>query len=533
MARTFISQPNQVFVTEQFDDTLAAGSTLQSTSTSLQSDLNAIRSQIRKVLWAGVSGSWYDAITAPSGTNSARGLNTINTDLTDLEQKRFLFRSQNLNIIFVATGSNFALLSTSLGTSPANHAVVYHPLLSIPTLTGTIVAALSASEGTYGSHSLAVASGSTVLTPKNLVILRDAYTGHHVTASGGRDVYGLLQVQSGALTGGSFNDSTARTQISFVNEVVINQTSSFVATAAASVGGRSYTYSYIRRTALDGLPEDAYLSNTVFLDVPDSSGGGGGGAALVDITLDRAIDNQTGIVSQDQNISIRIAAGFAWTFLSGTKELWSLASSDTGDTLSVAVDRFAVSSSSPSTFQLGATFATSSASPVNVGVISGTVHTLSGSNLLLSGGSRLNFADYYGSTSNYTGGLIPMSTSTIEWNTFTTGYGVSSILGAFNFMSQSLSGTVKRTRFTSGVSTNVAADTNVTFPTNLDVALGSYLGKNFRRDLDIYLNGVLLLPGLTSGDPNDVYPGTSPSSGDLRFPFIVRSGSQISVVVHG
>lgn len=98
-----------------------------------------------------MSGSWYDAITVPTGSNSARGLNTINSDLTDLEQKRLLFCVQNLNIVDIATGSNFALLSVSLGTAPSNFAVVGHPILPISNATGSLVALLSGTEGVYQS----------------------------------------------------------------------------------------------------------------------------------------------------------------------------------------------------------------------------------------------------------------------------------------------------------------------------------------------------------------------------------------------
>ncbi len=524
MARTFVSQPNQIFSSENYDDTLTVGSALQTSSTSLERDLNAIRTQIRQILWAGVSGSWYDAVTATSGSNSARGLNTINIDLSDLEQKRFLFRRHNLNLVNVGTGSNFALLSVSLGTSPASFAVVSHPLSASTMATGSLVALLSGSEGAYGAHSVAQMSGSSVLTPKNLVIVRDAWTGLHITGSQGRDVYGLLQIESGS-SGDSFNDTNRRTQISFVEEFVTNGTSSLAASPSGLVGGRTITYAYVRRTALDDIPEDAYLSNTIFVDLAESSAGSSSGVTLNDITLERAIDNQVGTVTQDQNIAIRIAAGFSWTFLSGTKELWKLVSADGDDSLSVAVDRLAFSSSSPVTFQQGISVATGS-SRIDLGVIAGTVQTLSGTNLILSGGAQLRFGDFFG-----TGSSVPFSTSSLDWSDFHTNFGTgASILGTFNLLSQSLSSSLRRTRFTAGVTVGIMADVNVTSPTNLDAALGSYVGRDFKKDVEIYLNGILLLPGSSSVDPNDVYPGNSHATGDLKFPYNVRSGSQITMV---
>lgn len=530
MARTFVSQPNQIFSSEDYNDALSVGSGLQTTSTNLESDLNAIRTQIRQLLWAGVSGSWYDAITAPSGSNSARGVNTLNLDLSDLEQKRFLFRRQNLNIVEIATGSNFALLSVSLGTAPADYAVVSHPLLPATMATGTIVAALSGAEGSYGAHSMALTSGSSVITPKNLVVIRDAYTGLHLTGSDGRDVYGLMQVESGTLTGQSFNDTVHRTQISFVHEVVINNTSSLVPAPAGTVGGRIVEYNYVRRTALDDIPEDAYMSNTIFLDFAEPTSGNF--AMLNDITLDRAIDNQVGTVTQDQNIAIRIAAGFSWTFLSGSKELWKLVSSNSEDTLTVAVDRIAFSSSVPTWFEKGITV-DGNGSPINIGVLPGTINTLTGVNLVLSGGNQLKFSDAMGPDSTYLGGAIPFATATFEWNNFSSDFGnATSLLGALHILSQSLSASVRHSRFNAGVTANPAlANDNITFPTNIDAQLGSYVGRDFKKDVEIYLNGILLLPG-TTADQNDVYPGTSAATGDLKFPYKLKSGSQIAMVIY-
>jgi hypothetical protein len=527
MARTFLSQPTQIFNTEGYNDALTPGSSLQTTSVSIESDLNALRTQIRQLLWAGVSGSWYDPITAPSGSNSARGLNTINLDLTDLEQKRFLFRRQSLNLLNVATGSNFAFLSVSLGTAPANYAAVSHPLLPASISTGSLVALLSGTEGTYGSHSVAQTSGSSVLTPKNLVSIRDAFTGQQVTASNGRYIFGLMQSENGTLSGDAFNDSTRRTQISFVFETVLNGTSSITAAPAASVGGRTFEYIYGRRTALDDIPEDAYLSNTIFVDAAGSTGGGS-----TSVTLDNVIDNQIGTVTQDQNIAIRIGAGFSWTFLSASKELWKLVSSDTTDTMTVAVDRISVSSSFATAYQLGISVSTGS-NQLDLGVNPGTINSQVGNNLILSGGNQLRFSDNYGPGSTYTGGTIPFATASLEWNQFATDFGTAtSLLGAIHVLSQSISGSRRWLPTRGGITANpLSPDTNVTFPTNIDAQLGSYLGKDFTKDLSIFLNGVLLLPG-TSANPNDVYPGTSPSTGDLKFPYKLRSGSVVTMVIH-
>jgi hypothetical protein len=528
MARTFVSQESQIFSSEAYDDTLAAGATLQSTSVTVETDLNAIRSQLRKILWAGVSGSWYDAITAPSGSNSARGLNTINTDLTDLEQKKFLFRRQSLNLVNVATGSNFALLSVSLGTAPISPACdgvfasgsIYFQMISAPL---------------YGSHNIGQISGSSVLTPKNLVIVRDAWTGFNITGSTSRVIYGLLQAETGTFPGDTFNDTTKRTQISFVSESVNNGTSSLVPAAAAAIGGKTIEYSYVFRTVLDNIPEDAYLSNTIFVDTLAGTGGSGAASSsvqLTDVTLGRAIGNQAGAIAPaDLNTSIRLGAGFNWTYFSGTKPLWSIAAGALTNSASLNVDRFGISSSYPSVFQMGISVATSSAQ-IDIGNTSGTIATMPGQNLILSGGTQLRFADSYSPSATYPNATLPFATSSTEWNNFVTDFGnATSILGALHVISQSLSGSLVRTRYNAGVSIGAVADTNFTFPTNLDAALGNYLAKDFKKNVEIYLNGILLIPG-DSLNKNDVYPGTSPGIGDLKFPYKIRSGSAISMVIY-
>jgi hypothetical protein len=494
------------------------------------------------MIHASVTGSWYDALQQVSGVYGiypARGLNTIGSDLVDVEQHRFLFRTQNLNLVFVATGSNFALLSSSIGTAPNDYIVLGTDSYA----TGTLVALLSGSEGSYGSWSVAQISGSFVNAPKNLVIVRDAYTFDPVTSSyanGGQQIYGLLQVESSASTGDAFNDTTRRSQISFVRELNTNGTSSFTSASAADIGGRVIQYSYVKRINFDSLPEDAYLSNTIFVDYPNPVSSAF--ATLTDITLQRALDNQSTTVALDSdNTSIRLAAGVSWTFLSGTTELWKLVSDAGGaNTLTYNLNQFRISSSLPSAFQLGIQAATGS-TQINIGTTAGqidsaaglTLRAASGSNLVLSGGTYIQFGDGYGGASTYTGGLIPFATSTAEWNSFQSGYPNYSVLGAFNFISSSLSSSLKRYRAQAGINTTVNADVNVTYPTNLDAPLLNYTGRAFSNDLNIYLNGILLVPGTSITNPNDVYPGTAAATGDLKFPMRLRSGSIITVEIFG
>lgn len=64
--------------TDTFNDQLAAGPTLESASTDLESDLNAIRSQINRILDATGSGTWTNDI--PTVLAAKRGLLQLATD---------------------------------------------------------------------------------------------------------------------------------------------------------------------------------------------------------------------------------------------------------------------------------------------------------------------------------------------------------------------------------------------------------------------------------------------------------------------
>jgi hypothetical protein len=95
----------------------------------------------------------------------------------------------------------------------------------------------------------------------------------------GRDIYGLLQVESGSLTGDAFNDSTRRTQISFIYEVVTNQTSSMQPAPVASVGGRVtfplYSVYHATKWALEGWSESmAFELNQFGIGMKTVSPGG-------------------------------------------------------------------------------------------------------------------------------------------------------------------------------------------------------------------------------------------------------------------
>lgn len=531
MARTFISQPNQIFSSESYDDTQTVGQTMTGSLT-LEQDLNNIRTQLRQILWANVSGSWYDAVTAPSGGLSARGLNTINDDLTDLEQKRLVYRCTNLNTVIVNSSSNFALLSVSNGTAPSDPIA-----LGVTTQTGSIVAELVFAEGPHGTHSFALVSGTIDARPKNMAVVRDAFSGEPITdaSNNNKDVYALLQIEEGATDGGAFNDTSGshRTQLSFVVE---DPSGSLVAASVAAIGGKHILYSYPCRTALDNIPEDAFLSDVIFLDAIFTSGT----ALLTDVTRQRAYDNQgTTPVELGNDADLDLGAGNSWSIRDDNDlDLFNVEEGSAGSTSTVTVgyevdvyENRAVDVS----FESGISVSTGSVA-VSLGpdvlALTGVLSTSTGTDLLVSGGTNLLFSDGY-----LSGTMTPLllASSSSDWQCFYDTFGPDeTLLDALCQLSASnaVSGALQRTIFRAGTTGNpILADVNVTSPTNLDAALGDYSANVFDKDLNIYLNGVLLLPGLTAGDPNDVYPGDVASSGDLKFPYVLRTGSIIQMEI--
>jgi len=87
---------------------------------------------------------------------------------------------------------------------------------------------------------------------------------------------------------------------------------------------------------------------------------------------------------------------------------------------------------------------------------------------------------------------------------------------------------------------DVAADTDVANTTagNLDVDLPDYSGVGtFVDDCDVYLNGELLRNGADAAANHDVYPGTTPAVGMLKFEFALKGTGakpdQLCMVVWG
>src|SRR3990172_12800567 len=99
MGRTFIRQDAQVRNSVTYDNRVAAGPTHESAPTSIEGDLNGLRSQMKRAIYADSAGDWFADI--PTVNSKKRAISSLNTDLDDIEEKRLLFRAQVLTDISV------------------------------------------------------------------------------------------------------------------------------------------------------------------------------------------------------------------------------------------------------------------------------------------------------------------------------------------------------------------------------------------------------------------------------------------------
>jgi hypothetical protein len=507
MARTFIRQDAQIAQSFLYDDAIAAGTTLETATANIEDDLNGLRSQVKRLIWDDGAGNWYDDI--PTVNGKKRAVFDLNTDLNDLEEKKFLGRANVLTDVTVSAAQNWELLSVASTETPTQAAAV------ALTQNGAVVAQSALSGGAFDVHELVEIAGPDAINPRNLAVIRDAATGQFIQ-SAGRDVFALLQYESTGADGGAVNDTSGgnRVKLSFVR---LNAGfDDLEACPVADIAGKTINYNYVFRINFDAFPETAFLSNTDFVDQ----------SASVDVTRQRAYANQgTTPVELASNSDLDLAAAIRWRIRDNANaDLFSVTDDSLGGTTTLAigldVDSY-VNNAIDVEFNNGATIRAGGTRPIDIGKNDGVVETTMGDLRVFAAGEYyLDDGNQAGSTWAQTSG-IKLSETTGEWNTFETTFGEVSLLNAI-LQAYSRAG---RAKTVAVVSANVGADSNVSGPThdaNLDVDLGDLSGGTFVSDFDVYLNGVLLRNGADSAANHDVYPGTSLANGQLKFEFALR-----------
>lgn len=515
MARTFIRQDTQIRNSDVYDDTLVVGSTLESASTEIETDLNAIRSQAKRALFADNAGDWFADINTPSALDpgAKRGITNLNTDLHDLERKRVLVAVDKfLTDITVGAVDNFKILA--LGELPPNTTAA----VGAVTTRGTVAAFHT---GTFGTHALDEVSGSSAITPKNLCNIVDSVT-HDPILSSGRVVYALFQTET--VTDGHTMTGTTpvRAQLSFVR---LNAGGTDLeACPAADIQTKIIHYSAPERKALEDLNEQDFLRGAV-TDI----------AAATTVTRQVAYNNQgTTPVDLTTNATLDLEGpGLTWIIRDDTQaNLLRILEGSAGGTsevqLGTDVDVFNVDAI-VNDFAEGIR-ADTGGTRIDVGVNAGVVESTGANDLRILGAAELFLDDgnQTGSTWAQTSG-IKLSDTQAEWDLFETNFGEVSLLNAIN---QAKNTSARNTKVYANVTVDTNANLDVSLANgNLDTALPAMNAGSYLTDYDVFLNGNLLRPGANAAANNDYYPGTTITApAKLKFEFKVKNQDVLCVI---
>lgn len=511
MGRTFLRQDTQIRNSDLYDDNVAAGSTLESGVTTLEGDLNSLRSQVNRLLKADGSLNWYDDIVTINGKK--RSVRDLNFDLDELEEQKTLRRVTHLADITVASGKNWVILSAAASEVPTLVAAV------ATTAVGAVVAQSALNGAGFNVHELIEQAGPNTIEPKNLLLIRNATTGEIIQSSG-REVFGLLQYESTGVDGGTFNDTSAgnRVKISFVRQ---NSTfDDLEACTVADIETQVINYAYVARATLDNLPEEAWINSAGFVDF----------SSTVGVTLDAAVDNQLGNVTQvAKNILWLIDDTFKLAFQdsTGSADIFAIIPLATGDKIQFNGAIVDINNTSPVDL-LGSLKVNTGAAELDIGVNAGVIESISTNDLRVLGAGELYLDDGHqtGSTWAQTSG-IKLSATTAEWDAYETAFG-----GEISLL-KGIAQAKRRTKTYALVTSTTVADTDVggaSGGANLDAQLPDLSIGSFITDYDVFLNGELLRGGANSSANHDYYPGTSLANGQLKFEFSVKLNDQITVI---
>ena len=472
-------------------DTIPNGVSGGNTLVDVSGDTTAVQVATRMV--TAINGVGALKLTASNGGGTLAAV-TITHDEEGVVGNVTTWATTTTMAIVQPTGGagDVIVLNQASGETPTDTA-------AIGTGLGAVVAVLS---GDVGGWQLDLISGSSSIAPKNMVWIRDHDT-HEGLTSDGRQVYGLLQAESGVVQGDAFNDTNKQVQISFYR---INASDVLEHCPGIDIGGKTIEYVYSKRVTLDTLPEDCYFPEVRFTD----------GAASVSVTLNNAIDNQgTTPATQDTTIDIDMTtAGVEWFWRDDTlTDLFGIKEGSAGGTSEVqvasAVDVFNVDAVL-NDFANAVKVATGG-TEIDIGVNAGVIETTGSDDLRVLGAGELYLDDgnQAGSSWAQTSG-IKLSDTQAEWDTFETEFGEVSLLNAIAQAKNT--GGLTRTVTRAVVSTNIAADADAGGPAtanNLDTNLAARTGLTLFTDVDLYLNGVLLRPGADASANNDYYPGST------------------------
>jgi hypothetical protein len=295
-AKTNISPVEQIRNISTYDDQLAAGAGLETTTASLEDNVQAVISQLNRAFSGVATGNnWYTDTVTPTGlgdTGTQRGVNNLNTDLHLIERKRVLKRRAMVGVDVPDPGAAQSVILVAADLPTTTTAAI-----GAVTTLGTVVATAT----TFGTASASdVVAGANSLQPKNLQVLTNNATGDVVTrVSDGKQIFGLFQSES-ATDGSTITATTPnRVQISFVVHNATNDGLTLI--AASDMSGIVFDYAYVERHALEDLSEESFLGDG-FADTGVSAA-----------TRQASYDNQgPTVVTTVANATLDVGTGLFW-----------------------------------------------------------------------------------------------------------------------------------------------------------------------------------------------------------------------------
>jgi hypothetical protein len=517
MPRTFIRQETQIRKSDTYtDSTTPSLAAFETNPVHIEDDLNNLRSQMNNLLDV-QAGNWYDDLATPVTFEGGaqRGVDGVNQDLHDLERKRVLKCVWGLDTVVVTAAQNWEVLGA--GELPGNLTAAVGAVTTL----GTVVAPHG---GTFDTHSLAEVSGSTAISPKNLLSIVDASTRDPLTDGSGRQIYGLLHGESGLTDGTTITiATTTRVQISFV----VVSGNDLIACPVVDIATKSIDYCYVERVGLDDLNEQDFLGGAN-VDVPSGA----------TVTRQVSYDNQgTTPVDLTTNATLDLeGAGLAWIIRDDLEaNLFGVVEGSAGGTSQVNihadVDEFDVDAA-VNNFLQGVTVDSGGTRPIQLGVNDGLIETTAGDlEVKAVGEVILNDANMV-AEGTWAGPGVKVSDTTAEVVAYETAFGgevslMNALVQAYNNGSR---GT--KTYALHDVA-STAADTDVggtSGGTNLDAQLPDMSAGSFLTDYDTFLNGELMRPGADASANHDYYPGSSLALGQLKFEFNLKLNDVICVI---
>jgi hypothetical protein len=312
---------------------------------------------------------------------------------TFLDEKLADRELQLLTDITVPNAQNWKVISVAGNELPAGG-------LNIKAISGIQVGLPTALNASFGAHSLAEVAGANAINPENLCAVVNATTGDPILSSS-REVWALLQHETGATDGAAFTDTTPeRAQISFVR---VNAThDDLEAVPVADIQNKVINIAFVDRQYLDTWNKIDFLRRSPFVDI-------GSGAVTVD--LDTAIDNQgTTPATQATNVYWRINDAVALNFQDsgGARSLLMLAPAVAGDEVEVNADLLDVNVGAAGVVDIdnGVTV-DSGGTPLNLGVTAGQIDAGAAALKLLSTGQPVT-VDGVGVTLDANAGNVVM-----------------------------------------------------------------------------------------------------------------------------